>query len=116
MGHRLRGQVEWECGFMQTAIPCPQAGSVKGTGGEQVYVDITGAAPHELMPLNEIQGFPIRHRGKLGQGGQQTKDFLALAQIATCQFADDPGMAAHGARLQQGDKRAAASPEVIYPA
>jgi hypothetical protein len=73
------------------------------------------ATTHQILLLDEEQGFVFRGRCQSRQGLKQAKDFGPVAQVAARQFADHEVVDADGFVLEQADKSWITVAQVVDP-
>ncbi len=90
------GQPQRLCHNGKALVSGPQGCVVsQGSGGQQVDVDITDAAPHQTVALDVAQGLACGGDGGGGQITEQRQHFCAIAEGAAGKFAQDEGMHQH---------------------
>jgi len=101
---------------MQPFIVGPQCRSVGQLSRcKQVGIDVTDAAPEQMLASDGVQHLDIGGDAGLGQIRQGVQDDGALTEIAESELAKDKGVHQHPSGTEEIDKRRVPAAQMIYP-
>ncbi len=114
---RKRGSEAQAAGHAEQALVMgPQGGaSGQADGSEKVSVDIAYAQCEEGIVKNETENLFLSRNACLRKVLEVSEHYIALVQMAQCDFTNDEGMSQHCSLIEQGREDVIALTQMIHP-
>jgi hypothetical protein len=116
MRFRLKLQVERTGDSRQSLVSRPDPSrACQGGRSQQMNVDVTDAASHELMPVDKVQSLVLRRNRSRWKVAQQGENLLSVLEAAAGKFADHEWVHQDLFGIQRRDKPWFRSAKVVDP-
>jgi hypothetical protein len=99
----------------EPSVHCPERQLRECCRGQQMHINPTQPAPHQMPSLNESQHFCMADRRRMWQLGKRDQEYRAPRQVAARQLADDEWMGPHLSLLEELHKHRITAAQMVNP-